>query len=77
MTGDAALIPPEREQELMKVLALSDFVGQALQRAPELLAELFASGDLDREYQATHYRKALAGRLEGCSNEQQLGEGLR
>ena len=77
VTGDASLIPPEREQELAKVLALSDFVGQALQRAPELLTELLASGDLEREYQATHYRKALAAWLEGCSNEQQLGEGLR
>ena len=68
---------PEREQETIRVLSLSDFVAQSLQRAPEILADLFDSGDLHRAYEEGTYRQVLQGRLEECLNEAQLGELLR
>jgi len=67
----------EREPELMRVLALSDFVAQALLREPALLSDLYTAGDLHRKYSEGQYRDALQGRLEGCLNEAQLGELLR
>jgi len=67
----------ELQQETAKVLALSDFVAQALLREPTLYAELVDSGDLYREYGKQHYREALHQRLAACLNEAQLAELLR
>ncbi|MGM0595246.1 MAG: bifunctional [glutamate--ammonia ligase]-adenylyl-L-tyrosine phosphorylase/[glutamate--ammonia-ligase] adenylyltransferase [Pseudomonadota bacterium] len=66
-----------QRDELVQVLALSDFVAQALQRSPSLLPELLESGDLRRSYSEQRYRRTLAELLDGCGNEQQLGEALR
>ncbi|MCW8971771.1 MAG: bifunctional [glutamate--ammonia ligase]-adenylyl-L-tyrosine phosphorylase/[glutamate--ammonia-ligase] adenylyltransferase [Gammaproteobacteria bacterium] len=69
-----AVVP---EGELLRVLALSDFVAQTLVREPALLTELMNSGDLHRQYDELHYRRVLGDRLEDCLNEAQLGELLR
>ncbi len=70
-------VTAEQGRELGRILALSDFVAQALIREPELLPELLQSGDLHRCYDASVYQLALQQRLDGCLNEAQLGELLR
>ncbi len=71
------VIPSERHVEVATVLALSDFVAQALIRDPQLLPDLMQSGDLWRSYTEGEYPQALQQRLDGCLNENQLGELLR
>ncbi len=71
------VIPAERHAEIVHVLALSDFVAQSLLRDPQLLPELFVSGDLWRCYSEVDYTQALQQRLENCLNENQLSEILR
>lgn len=67
----------EREREVARVLALSDFVAQSLSREPGLLGELYDTGDLQRTYSEGIYQQALMEKLDGCLNEAQLGEVLR
>ncbi len=70
-------IPSERHAEIARVLALSDFVAQSLIRDPQLLPELINAGDLWRSYEEAEYAQALQQSLDGCLNENQLGEILR
>jgi [glutamine synthetase] adenylyltransferase / [glutamine synthetase]-adenylyl-L-tyrosine phosphorylase len=71
------IIPVENHAEVVRVLALSDFVAQSLIRDPQLLPELLTSGDLWCGYAESEYVGTLQQRLEKCPNENQLGEILR
>ncbi len=71
------VIPAENRTEIAKVLALSDFIAQSLIRDPQLLPDLFSSSDLWRNYTEDEYVQGLQQRLQGCLNENQLGEILR
>jgi glutamate-ammonia-ligase adenylyltransferase len=77
----AALLPSdwsgERAEALRRVCALSDFVHEQAQRAPELLAELGASGELERRLQGGELRAQLQAALADCGDEDELGRRLR
>jgi len=63
--------------ETQRVLVLSDFVSQSLQRDTTLLSDLLASTDITTSYSESHYSEYLTKRLDGCSDEKQLSELLR
>ncbi len=65
------------QAETQRVLALSEFVSQCLQRDTALLPGLISSNDLFTSYSETHYCDSLPAHLEGCGDEKQLGEALR
>ncbi|WP_137975113.1 bifunctional [glutamate--ammonia ligase]-adenylyl-L-tyrosine phosphorylase/[glutamate--ammonia-ligase] adenylyltransferase [Pseudomonas sp. F(2018)] len=77
----AALLPSdwsgERAEALRRVCALSDFVHEQAVRAPELLAELGASGELERRLQGGELRGQLQAALADCADEDELGRRLR
>ncbi|MDG9925623.1 MULTISPECIES: bifunctional [glutamate--ammonia ligase]-adenylyl-L-tyrosine phosphorylase/[glutamate--ammonia-ligase] adenylyltransferase [unclassified Pseudomonas] len=77
----AALLPSdwsgERAEALRRVCALSDFVHEQAVRAPELLAELGASGELERRLQGGELRAQLQAALADCADEDELGRRLR
>jgi glutamate-ammonia-ligase adenylyltransferase len=78
----AAALPPsdwsgERAEALRRVCALSDFVHEQIVRAPELLAELGASGELERRLQGGELRAQLQAALADCADEDELGRRLR
>lgn len=77
----AALLPSdwsgERAEALRRVCALSDFVHEQVVRAPELLAELGASGELERRLQGGELRAQLQAALADCADEDELGRRLR
>ncbi|WJN59008.1 bifunctional [glutamate--ammonia ligase]-adenylyl-L-tyrosine phosphorylase/[glutamate--ammonia-ligase] adenylyltransferase [Pseudomonas sp. SO81] len=77
----AALLPSdwsgERAEALQRVCALSDFVHEQAVRAPELLAELGASGELERRLQGGELRAQLQAALVDCADEDELGRRLR
>ena len=77
----AALLPSdwsgERAEALRRVCALSDFVHEQVVRAPELLAELGASGELERRLQGGELRAQLRAALADCADEDELGRRLR
>jgi glutamate-ammonia-ligase adenylyltransferase len=68
---------PELQVETRRVLALSEFVSQSLQRDTSLLPDLIATTDLFTRYDEGRYTARLHTVLEGCSDEKQLGELLR
>lgn len=70
-------LPPALADELARVWAVSDFVAQACIRAPDLLADLLAGGDLARAYPPGHLRERLAQALAGTADENDLGRRLR
>ncbi len=74
---DNPLADETLQAETQRVLALSEFVSQCLQRDTALLPDLLSSNDLLTSYSETHYAESLPVRLEGCSDEKQLGEVLR
>lgn len=57
------LFPGDLTEEVLGVLACSDFVARTGQRHPAVLADLLHSGDLKRRYPAGTYRDRLAQRL--------------
>ncbi len=61
--------PQERQDDLERVLAVSDFVAEALARDEQLRAALPAM--LDDDQRASHYRRALASALHTCHDEAQ------
>ncbi|MDH5785938.1 MAG: bifunctional [glutamate--ammonia ligase]-adenylyl-L-tyrosine phosphorylase/[glutamate--ammonia-ligase] adenylyltransferase [Chromatiales bacterium] len=63
--------------EAQRVLALSEFVSQSLQRDSKLLADLVDSNDLYRNYEPLDYAASLKAYLGDCADEKQLGEMLR
>ncbi|MCW8917878.1 MAG: bifunctional [glutamate--ammonia ligase]-adenylyl-L-tyrosine phosphorylase/[glutamate--ammonia-ligase] adenylyltransferase [Gammaproteobacteria bacterium] len=65
------------QTETRRVLALSEFISQSLQRDASLLADLITSGDLFSRYDAGCYTARLSTLLDGCAEEKQLGEQLR
>jgi len=70
-------LPEPLEQPLQRTLIGSDFVAEQLQRHPEWLAELIASGDLQQAYTETEYACRLQTRLAGVEDEQALHRQLR
>ena len=63
--------------ETQRVLALSDFVSQSLQRDTKLLADLVESNDLFSSYDPLQYAASLKAYLSDCADDKQLGELLR
>ncbi len=63
--------------ETRRVLALSDFVAQNLQRDGGMLADLVESNDLFSSYDPLQYAISLQDYLANCEDEKQLGELLR
>ncbi|MEN8170433.1 MAG: bifunctional [glutamate--ammonia ligase]-adenylyl-L-tyrosine phosphorylase/[glutamate--ammonia-ligase] adenylyltransferase [Pseudomonadota bacterium] len=76
--GDDNPVADETLQaETQRVLALSDFVSQSLQRDTALLTDLISISDIINSYSEAHYAERLAVFLNGCSDEKLLGEQLR
>jgi len=73
---DSASVFPDVER-MEKVWGWSDYVAQVCLRNPRLLAELHASGLLDRGYHDGEMASALAGLLDGVDDEAALDAGLR
>lgn len=69
--------PAERTEALRRSCALSDFVHEQAVRDPQLLAELGASGDLERRFAAGELRGQLQALLADCTDEDELGRRLR
>jgi glutamate-ammonia-ligase adenylyltransferase len=69
--------PAERTEALRRSCALSDFVHEQAVRDPQLLAELGASGDLERRFAAGELHGQLQALLADCTDEDELGRRLR
>ncbi|AMR65705.1 bifunctional [glutamate--ammonia ligase]-adenylyl-L-tyrosine phosphorylase/[glutamate--ammonia-ligase] adenylyltransferase [Aquipseudomonas alcaligenes] len=69
--------PAERTEALRRSCALSDFVHEQAVRDSQLLAELGASGDLERRFAAGELRGQLQALLADCADEDELGRRLR
>ena len=69
--------PAERTEALRRSCALSDFVHEQAVRDPQLLAELGASGDLERRFAAGELHGQLQALLADCVDEDELGRRLR
>ncbi len=64
-------------ERMEKVWGWSDYVAQVCLRKPRLLADLHASGLLDRCYRDGEMASALSARLDGVDGETALEAGLR
>ena len=69
--------PAEHTEALRRSCALSDFVHEQAVRDSQLLAELGASGDLERRFAAGELRGQLQALLADCADEDELGRRLR
>lgn len=69
--------PAERTEALRRSCALSDFVHEQAVRDSQLLAELGASGDLERRFAAGELHGQLQALLADCVDEDELGRRLR
>lgn len=69
--------PAERRQALERAFGASDFVAEQAARAPQMLLELAASGELERRLAAGELRDQLVAALEGCDSEEELARRLR
>ena len=69
--------PAERMEALRRSCALSDFVHEQAVRDSQLLAELGASGDLERRFAAGELHGQLQALLADCVDEDELGRRLR
>ncbi|MDH0144387.1 bifunctional [glutamate--ammonia ligase]-adenylyl-L-tyrosine phosphorylase/[glutamate--ammonia-ligase] adenylyltransferase [Aquipseudomonas alcaligenes] len=69
--------PAERTEALRRSCALSDFVHEQAVRDSQLLAELGASGDLERRFAAGELHGQLQALLADCADEDELGRRLR
>lgn len=65
------------DAELAKAWAGSDFIARACIREPALLADLRASGDLQRSLSTGECGQRLNNQLDGCADEHALGVTLR
>lgn len=68
---------PEFYTELVTAWAGSGYVATQCARSPELLLDLFESGDLHRSYEQAEYASRLSERLSGVTTDVQLAEVLR
>lgn len=78
--GEAGVAPPAHPEVLAvlrRVWAASEFVAESCIREPALLADLLASGDLNRPYPAGAHARRLAAALRGCRDEAALARILR
>ena len=66
-----------QQQQLVSVLAASDYVAAQLQRHPQVLADLLASGDLHRSYADNDYAQRLQAALASISDDATLSKTLR
>ena len=64
-------------QSLPTVWACSPFVAGACMRDPDMLADLVATGDLERHYDDGEYAARLAGQLRDVVDEDALNSALR
>jgi glutamate-ammonia-ligase adenylyltransferase len=70
-------LAPAQAAALARTLAGSDYVAAQLQARPALLAELLASGDLDRVLAAGEMRARVEAQLQDCCDEDALAAALR
>ncbi len=64
-------------EEGTRVCALSDFVGRVATAKPQVLGELMAAGDLERDYQPGEYGQRTAAALADATDEAALIDALR
>ncbi len=70
--------PPSRFlEDAARVFTMSDFVTRCAFRNPEILMDLFQSGDLDRAYPKTEYALRVKHFFDGVSDESDLARSLR
>ncbi|QLC73519.1 bifunctional [glutamate--ammonia ligase]-adenylyl-L-tyrosine phosphorylase/[glutamate--ammonia-ligase] adenylyltransferase [Pseudomonas sp. LPB0260] len=69
--------PQARRDAWRRVSAASDFVLQQALRDPLMLLELADSGELERSLSAGELRAQLVVALDGCADEDELGQRLR
>jgi glutamate-ammonia-ligase adenylyltransferase len=68
---------PALAGELQRVFAFSEFVAQSVAREPGLVADLWASGDIQAPYAPGRYRGKLADALGAAATESALAAALR
>ncbi len=61
----------------LRIFPFSEFVARSCIQSPAMLADLIASGDLDRTYHDTDHRLLLRQRIENVTGEDQLSAALR
>jgi glutamate-ammonia-ligase adenylyltransferase len=74
--SEVGVVPPPLEA-LGRVLALSDFVAESLEREPSLLADLHARGVLERPAAPGEVDGRLAAALDGAADADDLSARLR
>ncbi len=77
LTESGAQVPEAWIGETLRIFTLSHFVAEACARQPDLLADLIASGDLERSDDHARFAAALAAQLDGVASEDALLQGLR
>jgi glutamate-ammonia-ligase adenylyltransferase len=75
--ADLGTPPAAIADEVPRLFAMSDFIALSCIRAPELLSELAASGDLANAYGVDTHAARLATVLQGCTDEDDLHTRLR
>ena len=69
--------PASRREQLLRVLAQSDFVLEQIKRDPTMFAALLASGELERALAPGELRTQLAALVAECADEEALSKCLR
>lgn len=64
-------------EEGIRVCALSDFIARVATAKPQVVVELLASGDLERDYAPGEFRRRAAGALADVTEEAGLIDALR
>ncbi|HKI74831.1 MAG TPA: bifunctional [glutamate--ammonia ligase]-adenylyl-L-tyrosine phosphorylase/[glutamate--ammonia-ligase] adenylyltransferase, partial [Pseudomonadales bacterium] len=54
-------LPPARCPEITRIASLSEYFYRILMKTPDVIADLFASGDMDTVYDEDVYRRRLSG----------------
>jgi glutamate-ammonia-ligase adenylyltransferase len=75
--GREPAIPPDRQDELARVWATSRFVADSCVRVPELLDDLFGSGDLTRAYAGDEFTRRVARACADSHDDATLASALR
>ena len=75
--ADASLSPPDSLDIHRRVTRISDFFYRSALRFPETTADLFASGDLHRQYPEGHYLHMVKSAVSAAEDEPTLMKALR
>jgi len=71
------VVPDALLAEVVRVFACSHFIAEVCSRHADVISDLVASGDLERNHDHARYAAALAARLEAVTSETELLQVLR